>query len=296
MCSCRKMSQMSESSLILPGYHRILLMIYSCIVCQAVYAEWDYWGHDNYNPLYSVVGMILCIISKLGLGTNVMKASCVVCYIIIYTSDWRVSASSMSLISYGHLTRYIKLQVAHAPGMPGKFLRHRLQRKPLVSDPDMHHCTCVMHVPWCMSGSLTRGGEENVPGIPGACAIHNFTYLARGPCFDLVWLHQVLVNSCNVHNSDSTSGWSNVGPTSGWQYRSLSNIGLSPIAALVTYSVQGAVDIPLRLIKSNSNQYCILLHLTHVWLTKQGKQKIRCSWKDIVLPQHICRNMDSRNQ
>ena len=24
-----------------------------------------------------------------------------------------------------------------------------------VSDPDMHHGTCVMHVPWCMSGSLT---------------------------------------------------------------------------------------------------------------------------------------------
>ena len=121
MCSCRKMSQMAESSLILPGYHRILLMIYSCIVCQAVYAEWDYWGHGNYNPLYSVVGMILCIISKLGFGTNVMKASCVVCYIIIYTSDWRVSASSMSLISYGYLTRYVTLRVAHAPGMPGKF-------------------------------------------------------------------------------------------------------------------------------------------------------------------------------
>ena len=30
-----------------------------------------------------------------------------------------------------------------------------------------------------MSGSLTRGGEENVPGFPGACAIRNFTYLTR---------------------------------------------------------------------------------------------------------------------
>ena len=26
-----------------------------------------------------------------------------------------------------------------------------------VSDPDMHHGTCVMHVPWCMLGSLTSG-------------------------------------------------------------------------------------------------------------------------------------------
>ena len=59
------------------------------------------------------------------------------------------------------------------------FPRHRLQRKPLVSDPGMHHSTCVTHVPWCMS--LTRGGGENVPGIPGACATHNFTYMARGP-------------------------------------------------------------------------------------------------------------------
>ena len=45
----------------------------------------------------------------------------------------------------------------------------RLQRKPLVSDHGMHHGTCVTHVPWCMSGSLTCGGGENVPGIPGAC-------------------------------------------------------------------------------------------------------------------------------
>ena len=28
----------------------------------------------------------------------------------------------------------------------------------------------VTHVPWCMSGSLTCGGGENIPGIPGACA------------------------------------------------------------------------------------------------------------------------------
>ena len=61
------------------------------------------------------------------------------------------------------------------------FPRHLLQRKPLVSDPGMHHGKCVTHVPWCMSGSLTRGGGENVPGITGACAIHNITYLARGP-------------------------------------------------------------------------------------------------------------------
>ena len=62
-----------------------------------------------------------------------------------------------------------------------RFPGHRLQRKPAANDPGIHHGMCVTHVPWCMSGSLIRSGEKNVPGIPGACAIHNFTYLARGP-------------------------------------------------------------------------------------------------------------------
>ena len=62
-----------------------------------------------------------------------------------------------------------------------RFLRHRLQRKPLVSNPGMHHGTWGTHVPCCMSGSLTRGDGENVPGIPGSCAARNFTHMAWGP-------------------------------------------------------------------------------------------------------------------
>ena len=57
------------------------------------------------------------------------------------------------------------------------------QRKVVVSDPGMHHDTCVTHVSWCMSGSLTRGGGENVPGIPGACATQNCMYLVKGPLY-----------------------------------------------------------------------------------------------------------------
>ena len=53
---------------------------------------------------------------------------------------------------YGTLARYAKLRVAHAPGMPGTF-----SPPPRVSDPDVHHDTCVTHVPWCMPGSLTSG-------------------------------------------------------------------------------------------------------------------------------------------
>ena len=55
-----------------------------------------------------------------------------------------------------------------------------IDRKPLVSHPGMHHGTYVTHVLWCMLGSCTRGGVENVPAIPGAYATHNFTYLERG--------------------------------------------------------------------------------------------------------------------
>ena len=50
------------------------------------------------------------------------------------------------------------------------FPRRRCQSKPLVSDPGMHHGTCVTHVPLCMSGLLTCGDGKNVPSIPGACA------------------------------------------------------------------------------------------------------------------------------
>ena len=59
--------------------------------------------------------------------------------------------------------------------------QHRLQSKPLVSDPGMHHGTCVTHMPWFMSGLLICGSGENVPGIPGVCATRSFTYLVRGP-------------------------------------------------------------------------------------------------------------------
>ena len=59
-----------------------------------------------------------------------------------------------------------------------RFPCHRVQRKPPVSDPGMHHGTCVTHVPWCMSGSLTRSGVENVPS---AYTTRNLAYLVKGP-------------------------------------------------------------------------------------------------------------------
>ena len=54
--------------------------------------------------------------------------------------------------THGFLAKYVKLWVAHAPGMPGTF-------SPSLrgSDTDMHLGTWVTHVPWCMPGSLTTG-------------------------------------------------------------------------------------------------------------------------------------------
>ena len=46
---------------------------------------------------------------------------------------------------HGPLTRYVELRVAHAPGMPGTFSRHRGLAIP----------TCDTHVPWRIEGSLT---------------------------------------------------------------------------------------------------------------------------------------------
>ena len=77
-------------------------------------------------------------------------------------------------VSIRPLTKYVKLRLYMRRECRERFPRHRLQRKPLVGDPDMHHGTCVTHVPWCMSGLLTRGGGENDSGISGACTDPRF--------------------------------------------------------------------------------------------------------------------------
>ena len=41
----------------------------------------------------------------------------------------------------GPFAKYVKLEVAHAPGMPDLF-----SPPPRVSDPDMHYGACVTHV------------------------------------------------------------------------------------------------------------------------------------------------------
>ena len=111
-----------------------------------------------------------------------VKIIATICTVAIATNRQLFSCYYWKRTVNGPLTRYLELRLLMHRECREHLPRPRLQRKPLVNNPGMHHSTCVTHVPWCMSGSLVCGGGENVTGIPGACAIRNFTYLARGPC------------------------------------------------------------------------------------------------------------------
>ena len=68
-----------------------------------------------------------------------------------YNSIYAVDELCAPLIAWASC-QIRKITGVHAPRMPGTF-----SPPPRVSDPDMHHDTCVTHVPWCMPGSLTSG-------------------------------------------------------------------------------------------------------------------------------------------
>ena len=73
-------------------------------------------------------------------------------YYILSTSFTSFIVVILEVSDHGPLAGYVKLQVAHAPGMPVTF-----SPPPRVCDPDMHHGTCETRVPLCMTGSLTSG-------------------------------------------------------------------------------------------------------------------------------------------
>ena len=91
-----------------------------------------------------------------------------------------------SSLKHWHITPWASLQIrniadcASARNAWNVLPTSDLKGNPLVSDPGMHHGTFVTHVPWCMSGSLTRSGGKRFFDIPGTCATRNFMYLARG--------------------------------------------------------------------------------------------------------------------
>ena len=81
------------------------------------------------------------------------------------------------------LTRYVKLPVVHALGIPRTFFPPTW-----FSDPDMSHGTCVTNVLWCIPWSLTSGflwksvAGKTLPAFPAHAqtAILNIWQEGRG--------------------------------------------------------------------------------------------------------------------
>ena len=82
---------------------------------------------------------------------------------------------------YGPFTRYAKLRVAHAPVMPGMFPRQRGWAIPTCITARAPGTCCDACRDRLPAVSFEVGAAQNVPGIPGACAIRNFAYLVRSP-------------------------------------------------------------------------------------------------------------------
>ena len=119
--------------------------------------SWPLWRHSNGIPIHFLHGFDL------------------LCFICLWILSFLVGSCD-PLTNIPHWLTWASYQIRKIAGCAcagnagNVFPRRRFQRKLLVSDPGMHHGTCVTHVPWCMSGSLTCGDGENVPGIPGAFA------------------------------------------------------------------------------------------------------------------------------
>ena len=111
-----------------------------------------WWRH---HALPGARGMMLAVMLSALMSslTSIFNSSAT-----IFTLDiWRrmrTEATEKEMLIVGRSAPWASYQIrkiagAHAPGT--------FSPPPRVSDPDMHHGTCVMHVPWCMPGSLTSG-------------------------------------------------------------------------------------------------------------------------------------------
>ena len=162
----------------------IAFLVYRCnLICiQFMYASYHYNMYFMYNGIH-IAGKMIFILKQHPASIR-FSYSCIACpknyayglhFLLFYrhlllinfthfhevyftvtreSCDCPINqcAHVCSKVVHEPLARYAKLRVAHAPGIRGTF------SSPLrVSDPDMHHSTCVKHVPWCMPGSLTSG-------------------------------------------------------------------------------------------------------------------------------------------
>ena len=149
------------SGQIAPNIHKILM-----IICR----------HVIWMKMDQVITQLICILQYVRIGSFHG-------FIFRGLARWYLDNHQIKRWNHGPLTRYITLLVAHAPGMlelfsptptPNEavcwlrmrlacwncFPRHRIQMKPLVSDPGMHRGTCGTHVydsQWGTPFVLTKG-------------------------------------------------------------------------------------------------------------------------------------------
>ena len=96
----------------------------------------------------------------------------------------------------------------------------------------MHHGTCVTHVPWCMSGSLTRGGGNTFPELPAHAQ----------PIILCIWWEAHGKFAYKVHTSSKSSRLSDV-------YASVNLVTIGFRWRLVTCSV------------TNDGQFIFIIYL-----------------------------------
>ena len=161
------------------SYASIALLCWTCAGSVLTHLPWTNWS-PFWQTIFSIAisWMKMMIALWIAFHCNIFPWVQLAQISQHWCREW---LGAEQVTSHGPLARYVNCGLRMRRECRERFPRHRFQRKPLVRDPGMHHDTCVSHVPWCMSGSLTRGGGENIPGIPGACATRNFTYLVRDP-------------------------------------------------------------------------------------------------------------------
>ena len=91
-----------------------------------------------------------------------------------------------------------------------RFPHRWLQRKLLAGDPGMHHGTCVTHVPWCMSRSLTRGVRGKRSRHSWRMRNPQFYVSSRRP-MDLIFQVSLKMPKCFC-----TTGWKHTRIHSKW--------------------------------------------------------------------------------
>ena len=226
---------------------------------------------DSFLPIYcycyndmrfGIAIMTLRNIPKIGLSGCALTSVLVKATPVWVTDySWLASTANMDLLPD---TQNCGLRMRRE--CRERFPRHRQQRKPLVSDPDMHHGTCVTHVPWCISGSLARGGREKVSGIPRACATRNVMHLARGPWQCNVLHMQIIFIGRNtisefLCDNDGMRLWDN------W----LSESKEFANCIIVTWNISTRIIKPVATTEYMDRHTILITNI--IWLTKMPRRK-----------------------